>query len=569
MALPFPISPSQTDAKSPVDDNLMDSIRENLDYLETIATQGGVPVYVWNVNGPLSQLPGGIAKRIDMQFLHVTSVFNRVRVSQNQSGTEGATEIDIRYHSTPKTPIIAITPQLSQNTLSVSQITPNLATQSITRAANPELTQSITRAKPTLSIQSIVILGGGLVRYNLDSMADADYAIGYPVLITGCTNVLNNGTFTIVERNNSGWASIVVNNPSAVAQTSPAGDLDLQLFSYNLVNPASDQFVAGEPCVFTLHSNSLSNGTKTIHSVNDGGNNVVVIDPTGVTQGGVAGVTTTSRMSYNFAALVNSDFAIGETAQFTGHSNALNNINAEIKAINVSGNNIIIVNPNGVTQGSIGGLTNTRRWKYTFSSNPSADVTLGDRLVFSGHTNPVNDGTFTVVQVNNLTNDNVVIHNAQGVAQAGAAGAVNHVLKVVKFNSDQSLIYSTDSYIEIQDCADGSYNAVSSKLPYKVIQQNRGGGANYNLVIEEESGGTVPNPSGFVMIEAKSIFTQPDGLKPQLTADTISNSAGALLTATFTGSAITTTPIPDQTYLGLYILRTQSGEPRDLSVMLT
>ena len=46
MALPYPIAPSQTDARSPVDDNLMDSIRLDLDYLDAVATQGGVPVYV-------------------------------------------------------------------------------------------------------------------------------------------------------------------------------------------------------------------------------------------------------------------------------------------------------------------------------------------------------------------------------------------------------------------------------------------------------------------------------------------------------------------------------------------
>ena len=40
MPLPYPISASQTDAQSPVDDNLMDSIRLDLDYLSSLFSGG-------------------------------------------------------------------------------------------------------------------------------------------------------------------------------------------------------------------------------------------------------------------------------------------------------------------------------------------------------------------------------------------------------------------------------------------------------------------------------------------------------------------------------------------------
>jgi hypothetical protein len=569
MALPYPIALSQVDAKSPVDDNLMTSIKYNLDHLDQLLTQGGAPVYVWNVNGELAMLPNGIAKRVDMQFLHVAQQFTRVRVAQNTSGTSGKTEIDIRYHSNPKTPIVAITPQLSLNTNSIAQITPNLATQSIARATDPVATQSITRAKSSLSVQSIIGLGANLWRYNVSVSPDIDWKIGDSVTISGCTAGANNLITTIVEVNQSGFASIVVTNVSGVAQTAPAGTIELNCFSYNLVNPASVQFVVGEPVILSSHTNGLSNGTKTIYKTNAGGNNLWVKDPTGVTQGGVAGVVDTARWRYAYSAAVGTDFSVGQFVQFTGHSSAANNINAEIKALNVAGDNIIIVNASGVGQGSAAGVANTKRWKYTFSSNPSAEVLVADKVVMSGHTNPLNNGTFDVVEINNVTSDNIVIHNPAGVAQAGAAGQVNHTRKLVRFSSDQSLIYNLSSYIEIEGSSDANYNSTRFKLPYKVLQVNRGGGANYNVVIEDATGGTQASPAGYVAVEAKSIFNLADGSKPQVTSDMLGLSPNGLLKSVYESAAFNVGAIPQQTYIGLYILSVQSGRPRDLSIMLS
>lgn len=570
MTLPYPIAPSQYDAKSPVDDNLMSSIVLNQEYLDQIVTQGGAPVYNWVINGPLINLQGGIAKRIDMQFLHVTQQFSNVRVAQNQSGISGMTEIDIRYHSNPKTPIIAITPQLTTNTNSISQILPALATQSIARATSPLTTQSITRAKTGLDIQSIIYLGNNIWRYNTDIALDDDYISGDSILIAGCTTGANNGTFVLVEINPSGFNGFTVTNVSGVAQTSVAGNADLQCFSYDLVDPADAQFVPGEPLILSSHTNGLSNGTKTIFKTNEGGNNIWVKDSTGVTQGGVAGAVDTSRWKYAYGSAVSAtDFVVGETAQFTGHTTSANNVNAEIKAINVGGNNIIVVNSLGVAQGGVAGVANTKRWKYTFSSNPSANVNVGESLVMSGHTNVLNNGTFVAKQINNNTSDNVVIHNPLGVAQAGAVGAVNHVRKLVKFSSDQALIYNTSSYIELEATEDEDYKMVAWKLPYKVLEVNRGGGANYNVVIEEELGSAQASPAGYVAIEAKSIFNLTDGSKPHVDADMLGLSPNGLLKATYGAGNFIATPVPQQTYLGLYVLQIQDGLPRDLSVMLT
>jgi hypothetical protein len=547
----------------------MDSFRINIDYLDQIATQGGAPVYVWNVNGELAMLPNGIAKRVDMQFLHVLQQFTTIRVAQGVSGDSGITEIDVRYHSNPKTPIISIIPQLSQSTNTISQITPNLATQSIARATDPIATQSITRAKASIDVISIVKLPRNRVRYNLSDTPDADYQEGFSVLIEGCANAANDGTFEIIERNQSGFNSIVIENASGVDQTSATGSLELQVFSYNLVNPADSQFVEGEPVLMASHTDNLSNGTKEIFKTNEGGNNIWVHDITGIEQGGMAGSITTGRMRYSYASAVPSDFAIGETVQFTAHSDSANNIDAEIKDINNGGNNIIVVNALGVAQGAVAGSANTKRWKYTFSSNPASQINVGEIARMSGHTNSLNDGLFEIVEINNLTSDNVVVHNPLGVAQGSAAGTVNHTRKVVSFLSDQSLIYSTDSYVEFQDCVDSEYNMSRLKLPYKVLQVNRGGGANYNIVIIEEDGGTQASPSGFVAIEAKSIFNLADGSKPQVAADLVSNSATGLLKSVYTESAFIASPVPAQTYIGLYVLRIQTGRPRDLSIMLT
>ena len=56
MALPNPISPSQTDCRSPIDDTLMDSIRLNLDYLDSALSGASSSVFQWKVNGKLSSL---------------------------------------------------------------------------------------------------------------------------------------------------------------------------------------------------------------------------------------------------------------------------------------------------------------------------------------------------------------------------------------------------------------------------------------------------------------------------------------------------------------------------------
>lgn len=571
MALPFPIAPSQTDAKSPVDDNLMDSIRENLDYLDAIATQGGAPVYVWNVNGRLARLPGKIAKRIDTQFLHVQQVFTKCRVAQRESGSSGTTEVDIRYHSTPKTPIIAIDHQFQANTQSISYVGLTGTVQSVARTTAQIATQSITFPKADRNIQSIVNVGTNKWRYNVDTLLDADFIVGDTFTITGCSNAANNGAFVITEVNPSGFPGFVVTNASGVAQTTAAGTARLQLLSYNFTNPVNTQgFAAGELFLAASHTSAFNNFSAgaMIYKVNEGGNNIWCKQPTGVAQGSAAGTVDCYRWTYSFLTDPGSSFVVGERAYFTNMTSGGNNLSQPIKLKNINSLfNLVVYNPSGVAQGSAIGQATTQRMKYVFGSNPATNVSIGDTLIMAGHTKSYNNGTFVVVEVNNNTSDNIVVYNVDATdglgAQASAAGTVTHIKKLVKFSSDQSLIYSTESFIELKDCLSSTYNMLENILPFRVKQVNRGGGANYNIVIESLTGPSQTNPAGFVAIEARSIFT----VTPKVTTDLVGLSPNGLLKTEVT--TITSSPIPAQTYLGLYILSIQNGDPKDLSVMLT
>lgn len=568
MALPYAIAAGQTDARSPVDDNLMDSIRLDLEYLDGALTGGGSPVYVWNINGPLRF--SSIVKRVDMQFLHSAQSFSRVRLAQEKSGSSGVTEIDIRYHTNPKTPITGIAHQLQLSTTSIGQLGSALATQSISIATPAIATQSISMAKAALNVQSIINVGTNLWRYNLNTAPDADYMVGDSVLLAGCTAGGNNGTFTVVEVNQSGHPSIVVSNASGVAQTGAAGTLTLQCFSYNYVNPINANIVAGEQIIMTSHTTGTNNGTFTVYSVNNGGNNIWIKKATGAVQAGAAGTATCTRWVYTYASAVNNTFyVVGEKCRMASHTTGANNGDFFIRAVNSGGNNIIITNASGVAQAGVAGNANTLRWKYTFGSDPSANVSIGDTMVMASHSNANNNGTFIVVLINDTTSNNIIVYNALGVVQAGAAGTVTSSRKIISFSSDQSLIYSTDSYVELKGCVDTSYNMVNYLAPFKVKQVNRGGGSNYNIVIENASGGVQASPVGYVAIEAKSIFTAVDGSKPQIAAVLTGLVADDALKANYSGSSISSTVVPDNTYLGLYILQSQLGTPENLSVILS
>lgn len=560
MSLPNPIAPSQTDAKSPVDDNLMDSIRLDLNYLDSLIS-GGSYAFSFGLDGELGAA-ASFKRAVDTVPLYKNFNPSTCRFGLRRSGTTGQLQIDIRKHAVLKIPIIGIDHQMDLATQSISNIAPALATQSITLATPTINTQSISFAKAALNVLSIIVVPNGM-RYNLSASLDADYAIGDTITFAGCSNALNNGSFVIVEINQSGFASVVVTNTSGVAQTSAAGTAQLQLMSYNYVNPVSTQFVAGEQCVFASHTTAANNGTKTIYAINQTGNNIWVKNPTGATQAGVLGNVSVGRWSYNYSSAVSTpDFTVGEKAKMASHTTAANNGNFTITAINLSGNNIIVSNAAGVAQGAAAGTANTNRWIYALPSDPSANVSIGQNSQLENHTTPANNGIFVVKDVKRSALNNIVIYNENGVAQAGVAGNTRHTRKLIKFSSDQSSNFTTLSFIEMIDLVDGSYVKHDGRLPYQVLEINRGGGANYNVVIENQGGASQSSPVGFLQTEMKSIFNSP----PTLAIDTTALTPNDWITTSTTNFIAQT--LAANTVLGLYILQMPGGNPVDLKVTM-
>lgn len=567
MALPYPIDPSEVDAKSPVKDSLMGGIKANFDELDNRTVAAKVPAFTWNLNGPLRVLPGGKRKRIDTQMLHTPLTFSKCKLALERSGISGTLEIDVRIHTRLNIPITSITSKFSDNIQSIANVAPALATQSIARNGSQIATQSITRAKAQLSVQSIIsVPGGNRWRYNLNTAPDADWIVGSTVTFASCTNALNNGSFVIVEVNQSGFPSIVVINASGVAQTSAAGTADLALFSYNYTNPINtNDHKPGYSSVFASHTTGGNNGTFAIYKINQSGNNVWIYNPSGATQGTATGTLDTSFWRYTFLAAAGTpDFTVGEKAKMASHTTGANNGNFEIVFINFNAtNSITVYNPAGVAQAAAAGTVNTNRWIYAMATNPTTNTSIGDFVRFSSATTPANNGLFDVRALNRLGTNNLVIYNEAGVAQAGIAGTVLHSHKIISFSSDQSANFSTRSRIEIADCPDGLYNEADNTIGNPVLAVNFGGGANYNVVIYNDGGSLQPSPAGMVTIESKSIFNST----PKIVADVVASREKRLMTVYSTD--FFPGLIAENSWLGMWVMQSHTGPAESLTVSLS
>lgn len=567
MALPYPISSTQTDCQSPIDDTLMDSIRLNLDYLESALAGSSKNIFQWKVNGKLGKL-NYFKQAIDSASPYEAFTPKGCRAALRNSGYSGNVTIDILRHKKLTLPITAINAKSRFATQSIARMNVGLSTQSISLATAAVNTQSISHAKGTINISSIINVTGTLWRLNLASAPDSDYLVGDSITVASATSGGNNGTFTIVEVNQSDYSSIVVNNPSGVAQTGAAGTVQLKLMSYNQTNPVNTTyFAAGLSFIAASHTTGANNGTFTIRKINQSGNNIWVMNSTGATQAGVAGTCTTACWSYNMSSAVSSTgYVVGETATTASHTTGANNGVFTIIAVNAGGNNLVLYNTAGVAQGGVAGTIASNRWIYTALSARTSTVTIGDRFKMTSHTSSANDGTFTVVDVDQGggANFNVVVHNSAGVAQGGVAGTSTSELKLVKFASDQSAVFSTGiSYIEILGAVSGYYNRSRNKFLYLVQAQNFGGGSNYNAVIKEIDGAEQDSPAGFVAVEGRSLFTAPQ----TIAASAHQFIGDSWVVSNFT-SALTLDSISQTEVLGLYCLGVQTGEMEDLSVTL-
>lgn len=561
MALPFSIALSQVDAKSPVDDNLMTSIKYDLEYLDGLFS-GGNYNFSFGLDGQLIGA-AGFYRAVDIVPLYKEYIPNVCRVGLRKSGTSGNLTIDIRKHIEVKIPITGIDHQFEAATQSIANVAPALATQSITLATASIATQSITFAKSAINVSSIILIGSNRVRYNLASSPDSDYAIGDSITFAGCTSAANNGTFTIVEINQSGASNIVIVNASGVAQTAAAGTAQLQLMSYNFTNPVSSEFVSGESAIFATHTSANNNGTLAIFKTNQAGNNIWVKKSNGVTQAGVAGTVQCARWVYTYSAPVSSpDFTVGEKAKMASHTTAANNGNFTITALNSGGFNIVVYNTAGVLQGGVAGTANTNRWIYSFAGLPITSFTVGETAQLESHTTAANNGLFEVKQINRSSLFNIVIYNESGVVQGAPAGFTRHTKKLIKFASDQSANFTTSSFIEMVGTVSGFYVKNDGRLPFQVLQINRGGGSNYNVVVLCAGAPSQASPAGYVQTEMKSIFNT----LPTLTPDVTSLEANEWLQGSFTDFVAGS--ISAGSTLGLYILEMPDGDPQTLRVTL-
>jgi len=560
------IPAGDVDAKSPVDDKLMEQVNDNLIDLDSRTIAAGAKPFQLELQGKLKFITDW-KRSICYGILNEAFQPSRCRFILKKSGLSGTLAFDIRKHTTPKTVITGIDHQYSAATQSIAQKGSSLSTQSIARTGTQILTQSITHAKAAQNIQSIILLGyvddlgSNCVQYNLDAAISADTVIGDSIVMAGASAGANNGTFTIIDKNRGGGFNVVIANASGVAQTGAAGTTQEKIMSYNFTNPVASDFEAGYQHVFASHTAPANNGTLLVYARNNGGNNVWVKNATGATQAGVAGTLDNNFWRFAMTSAVSTtDYIVGEAAKTASHTTGANNVGAlEIIAVNSGGNNVVLYNPAGVAQAGVAGNVNTNRWQYNLPSDPTSQITAGDTVYLSSHTTAANNGTFVAKE---LTSSAIIVYNTAGVAQAGVAGSSVTTRKLIKFAADQSAVYSTDSWIEMQGCVGSTYNYIQERAPFKVLQVNRGGGANYNVVIDNPTGASQASPSGYVQLEMRSLFTSA----PSLAVDVTSIEPNQMLVGTSTAFVVAS--IAAQTPIALYLTSIPTGDPRDLTVTL-
>lgn len=555
------ITTAEADAKSPMDDGLWGKVKNNFDDLNSRVVAAGAAPFVFELQGKLSKLTNyqrSICAAVVNKDFQPTSC----RFVLKKSGTS-ALGFDIRKHTSPRVPITAINPQYAQTVSSIARQGSSLLTQGITRATTQISTQSITFAKGSNAIQSIIpVIGTNLWLYNLASSIDSDTVIGDSITFASCTNTNNNGTFVIVDKNRSGGNNVVVTNASGASQTGIAGTAQLQIMSYNYTNPVSTFFGAGFTAHMAAHTAGANNGELTIYAINQSGNNIWIKNSSGVTQAGSPGTADTNLFIFAMlSAVLTTDYAVGEKALCATHTSGSDNGTFVIAGVNVGGNNVMLHVSGGATQGSAAGTVDTNRWKYLIPVDPTTNINAGDTVYFLGSTNPLNDGVYVTRTITSAT---IVVYNEAGVAQVSSGGNGYTTKKVVSFAADQSANFTTDSYIEMEGCQDAKYNKAFPIAPFKVLQVNRGGGANYNVVIDNPlAAGSQLSPAGYVQTEMKSIFSSAPTLAADLTSIEPNNNIVGSSTSFVVSTITAGTPVM------LYIPTVPSGDPQDLSVILT
>ena len=513
MALPYPIAPTQTDVKSPIDQQLMDALRLNQEYLDAQLSAGSsAGIIAFRVNGPLiaikNTLSLGSGKKLDGGVITSAVTFTNARLYLENGGTSGALEVDVYRHKDVQHAIEKILAQYSGATQAIGRLGSSLATQAISQATPTINTQQITKPKASVNISSIADMGNGdfLYTFSGTSALDSDYEVGDYITFSGCTDPANDGEFQIKNVNYNGLPSVVVNNALGVAQNSAAGTGSLSLYEYTYLAVVDDDIAAGEDIILAGHTHAGNNGTFTIYKTNQGGNNIWLKYAGGDVQAGVAGTAQCTRFSYVFSVLPDdTQYIVGEKAEMSGHTNPANDGKFIIRKVNDGGNNIVVSNTVGVSQGGAAGNVDTLRWLYSTPSDASADVTVGDFIKLENHTDPANDGLFEVKFINRFTANNLEIYNENGVVQAGVAGDIISALKVIAFREDYAASYVVDkSKVALEGIVALTDNIYHE---FDVKEINRLSASSYNIVIYAPDLSLQDTASGRVAREARTIFT--------------------------------------------------------------
>lgn len=510
--LPNPINANRTDAKSPIDQDLFDDLRLNQVWLcDQIGASGGGIVYEFKVNGILLRTGVNstpkLGRRWDSAFVPGVFTPARARLFLEVGGTNGRMIVDCHRNSVLNHPIVKIDHQFSEATQSVGRAGGGFATQSVARATPQISTQAINEAFASENIESIAVLDSGDVLVTLSGtvlLNEDDYEIGDLFRIASATAPANNGTFTIKSVNYDGLPSLLYENGSAVDQNSAAGDITLHAFEYVFLATVDDDFATGETALFAGHTDGNNNGQIEVWRINQGGNNILVkpTNANATTQGAPSGTCDSNRWEYNFIVPVDTDFIVGEIVEFVGHSSGGNNGDFELKKINDGGNNAIVHNESGVVQAGVSGTMDSNHWIYAQPQDPSTDFTVGEDAFFTGHSSSVNDGTFTVIEVNKGGTDNIVVYNPSGTAQGGIAGETRHARKIVTFTDDKAASYSVDeSYAALEGLSDSS-----DEDEYLVKEINRGTVLDFNIVIYAPEMEAQLHSAGRVAFEKRSLF---------------------------------------------------------------
>lgn len=511
------LTTAETDAKSPISEDLATKIKDNLDDLDSRANAVGAFDYQFKVNGGLELLrnttTGSFSRRhrVDGGLISKSSTLQQCRLLLIDGGEGGDLEVDVRRATKPNCEIRSVNALYRASIQSIGRAGSSISTQSISRATTQLATQSVARFKSAINISSIVDMGSDNVtgthyfKINLASAPDADY-VGQSVTLASTSGGTNDGTFTCVRVKDDGGNNIVIANASGASQSSSAGNVELNLWKYTYTNPVSSHFAAGENALFASHTAGGNDGSFEIYAINQSGNNIVVKNTGGVAQAGVAGTVDVKRWKYVTSSAVSStDYVVGESALLASHSSGVNDGTFPIRAVNDGGNNIVVYNNAGAVQGGAAGTIDTTRWVYAFSTDPStsSNVIAGDSIIFTSATTAANNGTFTVKEVNRSAGTNLVVSNTSGVAQGGAVGTATTAKKKVAFASTQADI-TTNSRIYVVNCP------TILEDDYDVAEVNRGGGSNYNAIISTTSTTEQDGPCGRVAMETKSVFdTRP------------------------------------------------------------